>query len=142
MSEGTINLINKTASFDGRSIQLNEFLLIKNNVSNENIEKLLNSHLELMKLKSHGWKLDPEVNIDELKSINARMSEIFFEQQSLWGFEKDQELHEFWTAPHCTCPKNDNKEEWLNKLSSKNKGNNFTAHYNIKKTCPIHGGSL
>lgn len=139
MDQGTINLIERTAVYEGKFIQLNERLIIAQNVSEANIKLLLETHLELMKLKAEGLKLNPETDKDELRELFSKMTDIFFEQQMLWGFDKDKELHEFWTAPHCSCPKMDNKDEWLDKLMAKKVGNEYTPHYSIRNTCPVHG---
>lgn len=66
-------------------------------------------------------------NSKELKIIAAAITEIEFQLQDLWKFEKDIRMHSFFLLPHCTCPKMDNKER-------------LGTDYLITDTmCPIHG---
>lgn len=63
----------------------------------------------------------------QLKSLVADLTEVEFEIQELFGFERNAWYHRFWMTPGCQCPRLDNEE-------------NFGTKYSIiAEDCPLHG---
>lgn len=62
-----------------------------------------------------------------LKSLAKDLTEVEFELQTLWGFEKNANFHRFWETPKCLCPKLDNSDMYPNQ------------YYIINNSCPLHG---
>lgn len=64
---------------------------------------------------------------EELKSLALDITEVEFELQDLWGFDRNTRYHRFWALPKCQCPKMDN-DDW------------YGTKYSIKAVdCPLHG---
>ncbi|MHA1691362.1 MAG: hypothetical protein ACTSU7_06970 [Candidatus Heimdallarchaeaceae archaeon] len=49
-------------------------------------------------------------NVELLRSLAKEVTELEFEMQELWGFPQDQNFHEWYTFPKCSCPKMDNAD--------------------------------
>ena len=110
---------------DGKVIaQLNGRLAIKQNVSDEQLEKLKATHVLAHHLKNAARNTSDPV---KLKMLAAEFDKIETEQQLLWNFDPDPNFHRFFDFPGCTCPKSDNTERL------------GTPYKIINATCPIHG---
>lgn len=86
---------------------LNEALIQRNNISLEKIEKIKKLHLKKHEIFE---EMENETSTDLLKSYAKLVETIEYELQSLWGFTKDKNFHEWFLVPHCKCPKKDNRE--------------------------------
>lgn len=137
--DGYIDTNELKATHKDRFVYLNQIIIEKNKVSEDNVLALLHSHVELLRIKSNAIELDPKTQKTELKNAYRLMVAEFEKQQGLWGFEINPHFHEFWTAPHCSCPKKDNIDEWQILLSNNLKGVSYTPHYYRSKKCPVHG---
>lgn len=136
---GFINLKERKAVYKDRFILLNGLLIEKQNITDDEISQLLHSHVELMRLKDYAENLSPKTQKDELKENYKEIVKVFEKQQKLWHFDVNPEFHEFWTVPHCSCPKQDNREEWTTLISCYHLGKKYTPFYVKIKSCPVHG---
>lgn len=109
---------------DGTSTVLSEKLILKNTVSDENIELLRHSHI-------YKWQLYKEMEEastpSELQVLAKKVEALEFYQQELWGFPKNASFHKFWLMPQCDCPAMDNSDLY------------GTGHRVYAEHCPIHG---
>ena len=122
-------MTNKYSVFDadGKLIaQLNGRLAIKQNVSDEQLEKLKATHVLAHSLKEAARRT---TDVVKLRMLAAEFDKLETEQQLLWNFEPDPNFHRFFDFPGCTCPKLDNAERL------------GTPYLIINATCPIHGNS-
>lgn len=92
--------------------QLNKNLAVKQNVSDEGLEKLKSLHIEKYELFLELSKLDStkKKDISKLKKGAIKLEEIENGLQESWGFEVNRNYHEWYKIPHCLCPKMDNAE--------------------------------
>lgn len=134
---GYIEADKLVAVYHPKFIQLNSVLVKKKNISDENIEKLLHSHVELMRLKSYASMLD-STDVDELHRLYAEVEKTFFLQQALWGFPESASFHEFWTMPNCSCNKVDNIQEFHEAIRQSYTDKPFTPRYLFDSNCPVH----
>lgn len=105
---------------------LNDKLAKLNNVSDENIAKIVKAHI--FKLKQFEL-MEQTDNKCLLKSLADVIEQIEYELQELWGFAKDKNFHRWFDVPKCTCPKLDNEERI------------GTSYRIIAVHCPVHGES-
>ncbi len=108
---------------DGTSTYLNKLLLIKQKVSDENLELLKHAHIYKFNLYTEMGAADSPA---EFKVIAKKITDVEYYMQELWGFPKDIKMHRFWELPHCNCAKIDNEERY------------GTGIYIYSKNCPIH----
>lgn len=103
---------------------LNQALINRNKVTPEKVEKIKELHQKK-------WKIFDEMEVEKSRDIlraYAKLVEtIEYELQSLWGFAKDKNYHEWYKVPQCQCPKIDNDDR------------NGTPYQIYNKSCPIHG---
>jgi hypothetical protein len=92
-----------------RSI-LNRRLIIEKKVTEEQLERILSLHVEKLKLFDSMTKLDPEKNISLLMEKAKIFEGIEFSLQENWNFDKNSDFHEWYSVPHCGCPKLDNHD--------------------------------
>lgn len=103
---------------------LNQALIDKNKVTPEKVEKIKELHLRKWDIFS---QMEVETAKDILKAYAKLVETIEYELQSLWGFKKDKNYHEWFKVPQCQCPKVDNSERV------------GTPYPIYNKSCPIHG---
>ena len=101
---------------------LNSRLLAKQEVSDENIEKLKEVHVRKLEVFDKMKETDDK---QQLKELAITVENIEFELQKLWGFKEDKNMHEWYMVPK--CPKMDNYDY---------KGTEFKI---INLDCPVHG---
>jgi (2Fe-2S) ferredoxin len=109
---------------DGSKSVLNENLIIKKQVSKENIKKLVKLHLKLREVYTEMAKTDDPTS---LKKLAKKCTAIEFKQQECWGFPKNANFHNWYHVPKCECPKIDNSDM------------RGTPYQSINLECPIHG---
>ena len=80
----------------------------------------------LHSLRNKYYKEMVEEGVD-LKRYDSLCTELEFELQTLWGFERNFNYHRFWERPHCKCPRIDNEERL------------GTGYFIINNYCPLHG---
>lgn len=93
---------------DGVEItRLNGNLIAEQNISERDVGRLCRSHVLL-----HATLKEMETATlkDDIRRLANRVTRIEFIQQRLWGFKPDSTHHNWYTVPHCTCPKRDNAE--------------------------------
>lgn len=66
-------------------------------------------------------------DLDLLKWFAIELTELEFNLQKVWGFDRDLRFHRFWITPKCTCPKLDNEDAYP------------TGFYSYNLNCPLHG---
>lgn len=66
-------------------------------------------------------------DIGTLQHYDKVLTEIEFDIQECFGFEKNVYFHRFWERPKCLCPKMDNAERWGTPWSI------------TRSNCPLHG---
>lgn len=106
--------------------KINQALVKRQGIGDERLAKIQALHERRYLLIQEMEQLPRESGF--LLKIGAEaITEIDYELQELWGFERNREYHRFWELPHCTCPKMDNNERY------------GTGMYIINQDCPIHG---
>lgn len=110
-------------------LKLNSALVEQRKLSTANVIEILDLHAERLSLLEDMASCDPTKSAEKLvlRRLAEEHREIQFKLQEAWGFEKNQHYHDWFEVPHCTCPKEDNRER---------KG---TCYQVINLTCPIHG---
>lgn len=104
------------------------YTLNKRLIDQQNAWGNLSKIIELHEFKIAIFYLIHETNdIILMKSLVKDLTEIEFELQALWGFEKNANYHMFWQYPKCHCPKLDNNDNYPH------------GYYIINKECPLHG---
>ena len=113
-----------TVKVGDETVRLNEHLAKKQNVSDEALELLKESHVERIHLFNAAKETtDPPI----MKELAAQFEQLEFRQQALWGFPQDANFHMWFTFPGCTCPTLDNYDR------------RGTAYRVASVDCPIHG---
>ncbi len=105
---------------------INEALADKQGLSEQERNEINTLHSK----RSNIIKQISNTKISNKKTIQRllkRWSEIEFELQEAWKFEKDANFHRFWELPHCKCPKMDNDDNYPH------------GYYVIVENCPLHG---
>jgi len=109
---------------EDKSIYLNKLLIERQNVSEEDVERLKQKHRERLRVVISMEKTD-EPNV--LKLLNETIVKIDFALQEIWGFKQNSNYHRWWEVPKCKCPPMDNRDRYGTK-------------YRITvDNCPIHG---
>ena len=73
-------------------------------------------------------KIKAEDDPKRLKKLAEKITDIDFDLQEAWGFERDEKFHTWWyRLPKCICPKIDNRDCVGTVLR-------YTSH-----DCPLHG---
>jgi hypothetical protein len=111
---------------DGEIVtHLNKNLAIKQKVTDEQLEALKLSHLLRSFLFDTAEKsLSEPLKLQMLANV---FDSLETEQQKLWNFEQNPDMHMFFNFPGCLCPKMDNRERL------------GTPYKIINHNCPIHG---
>lgn len=101
---------------------LSQSLIKSQNVSTANQRKLAKLH----SLKYAMFSTFSAWNVEEYKET---LKALEFSAQEAWGFEKDEDNHQWWLSdPNCQCPKMDNKERIGHHVG-----------YIHTSNCPVHG---
>ena len=113
------------AEFAGRVVRLNPKLLREKNITDpETIKKIVNSHVDKLKIFAEMDKTD---DVIELHGFAKQIENLEFVQQDLWGFPRNSNYHYWNKVPKCTCPRMDNADTY------------GTKYRNIDMQCPVHG---
>jgi hypothetical protein len=113
------------AEYNGKRVLLNPRLLKKQEIADpEVIQKLIDSHIEKLKIIEQMDMSDDPVN---LHNLAVDIEKIEFKQQELWGFPKNRDYHYWYNVPKCTCPYMDNRDNY---------GTPFRL---VDDNCPVHG---
>ena len=103
---------------------LNSALVQRNSVTSEKVEKIKKLHVKKLEIFE---EMEKEESKEMLKAYANLIETIEYELQTLWGFNKDRTMHEWYNVPKCRCPKSDN---------SSRQGTTYKV---IIPNCPIHG---
>jgi len=104
---------------------LNPRLAQRQGVTVEGLKTIKNVHRKILKLFD---KIRAEDDVLELHLLAEKITELDFQLQDAWGFERDANFHTWWyKAPKCTCAKMDNHDYLGTPLNS------------INLSCPLHG---
>lgn len=107
-------------------MKLNEELIKKQNVTEEQKFELLNLYKELISKIEESYN---EISLDKIKEIAKEVEDIEFKLQENWNFSKDINYHRYWLdVNHCSCPKMDNLDFMY-----------FGRGKIINSNCLIHG---
>ena len=104
---------------------LSKSIALRNNITLEQLEKLKQLHVRKLELFE---QMAQETDRVILRKMAAEFEQIEFKMQENWNFPQDRNMHEWYTAPQCTCPKMDNRD------------NRGTKYRTINLSCPVHGG--
>lgn len=96
-----------TVRYQDHSVTLNRFLIKKRNISNISVWKIMVLHRQQLEIEVAMEKM-PVTAVNLLQSLMDEITEINFELQDLWGFQRNADFHKTHYLPHCTCPKIDN----------------------------------
>ena len=115
--------------YKDRSIKINSSLVKQKKINDETLNKIKELHLSKLKIfdEIENYKIETGNDIVILHKLANKLTEIEFQLQELWGFNKDADFHRFWLTPKCICPKMDNEENY---------GDIYSI---ISDNCPLHG---
>ena len=110
-------------------LKLNSALVEQQKLSTASVIEILDLHADRLSLLEDMASCDPTKTVEKLvlRRLAEEHRENQFKLQEAWGFGKNQLYHDWFEVPHCTCPKEDNRER---------KG---TFYQIINLDCPIHG---
>lgn len=112
---------------DGTHTILNRDLAAQLCLTDDEIELLKISHLELWELYEEMKAID---DVFDLRELALKVEQLEFHQQKLWKFNENRLLHNWHRVPKCIC----------NKPNAAKDGRSWLPRrYFIKDTCPIHG---
>lgn len=111
---------------DKPSVTLNKFLVIKQGLTESDINKIMKLH-EIRLEKVAAMKNLNSSDLAALRELRDEITEIDFQLQDLWKFGRNINYHRFFELPHCTCPRFDNLERI------------GLAEKIVDADCPIHG---
>lgn len=106
------------------SLVLNKALLDQQ-LAWHNLDLIKSLHKERFILEDEMYATDDP---DLLYLLDKLYTEIEFELQDAWGFERNTKFHKFWQRPKCRCPVMDNEDRW-----------NGSEYRVINSKCPLHG---
>jgi hypothetical protein len=108
---------------------LNPKLVEKQELTDADIQVIIDAHNERLHLFHRLEKVDPETleGRAELRAGAARLEELEFKMQEGWKFPQSRDHHTWWyQIPHCRCPRLDNRDNF-------GTGQRFVA-----RDCPVH----
>jgi hypothetical protein len=114
---------------DGKEYAVNPYFAIQRKASYKTLEKVKSIHVQLCDLVK---KVDEEDDAVKLNKLVDEITELDYQLQDLWGFERDKNFHTWLKKSkrfHCTCPILDNEDM--------PKDMRF-----ISEDCPLHGKKL
>jgi hypothetical protein len=111
----------------GKTIYLNENLIIKLNLSEERIKDIKQLHRQAISCDISLTKMVKLDNLLHLADLLNHWHEIQENLQEAWGFPKDRNYHKFWELTSCKCPKMDNEDRYP------------SGYYVISSKCALHG---
>lgn len=103
---------------------VNKSMAYAKGLSKETIDAIEDLHERRMELYG---VMDHCLINDDLPKYDDECTQIEFELQELWGFEKNANFHIFWDRPRCICPTMDNHDRYP------------YGNYVINSICPLHG---
>ena len=84
---------------------LNGRLAEERGLSERDVERLVLSHQMRHEICQ---KMAASSDKQRIRELAKRITKLEYCQQTLWGFPKDETYHNWYTVPHCSCPKSDN----------------------------------
>jgi len=105
---------------------INKELVKKQGVSKQDISKINRLHEIRDDYIARMKKLNPKKEQYLLRLFSSFITEINYQLQELWGFDRNKNYHRDWYLPHCICPKMDNDDMY------------GTDYQVITDKCPIH----
>lgn len=104
---------------------LNPRFAARKKVTVEGLRKIQNTHRKILGLFD---KIRQEDDSVKLHKMAERVTELDYELQAIWGFERDVNFHTWWfKAPKCACAKMDNTD-FIG-----------TPYNSVNESCPLHG---
>lgn len=116
--------------FNGKVMTaINPVLVERQGINDKGLEVIKSLHRDRFAIEEE-MELCGKDDVQHLKSLFSKWTEIQFSLQEAWGFEKDENMHQFWTVPHCSCPKLNNQDDYMVK-----------GIFHVDQKCPVHGSS-
>ena len=107
---------------------INPAFCIKQNITDKDLRKIKQIHIKRLKLFD---KIEAENDVVVLHELANKVTDIDFELQDAWGFERDINYHTLWyRTPKCSCAKMDN-DDFIG-----------TKYNSINDACPLHGSII
>ena len=103
---------------------LNQRLVEKQGLTANTVEAIVALHEEKLEVFAG---MSTTTDSTTLRTLANVVTNIEFQLQVLWGFERSADFHYWWNVPHCTCPVMDNRERW------------GTPHSVRNMDCIVHG---
>ena len=111
---------------DGKAVgYLNAALIEANGVPHTNLPLLRLSHGYKHILKE---KMRDSTDLHEIIRLGRIWTHVLYFQQSLWGFQLNEDYHNWAEIPHCCCPDTHGKR-W---------GGQAPRPHFIDPDCPVH----
>jgi hypothetical protein len=120
-------------TLDDLTVRVGEFSvtlnarMIKFQAVLEYVEMIKDLHTEKLTVYTHMQNTTmPSV----LAQYAERLTEIEYDLQEAWGFDRNVRFHKFWEAPKCKCPQMDNDDAYP------------SGYYSFNTKCPVHGEAI
>lgn len=112
-----------TVTFNNKKFRLSRHLIVAQDCA-ENLSQLKTLHG--IRVAIYSWmKLTDNKTL--LRKLDSLCTELEFEIQTAWKFDRDKNYHRYWERPKCECPGMDNRKRW------------GTAYGIVNLNCPLHG---
>lgn len=118
------NLSKYLVEYKTHKYYINKKLCDMQKLSEDNIRGIVQKHIQKLMMFEQMEETDDPNKLKELAQI---VNDIEFDLQELWGFALDENFHEWYLVPKCTCPKLDNIDR------------RGTKYRIFSGDCPIHG---
>lgn len=119
-----------TINYLGKTITLNQNLIIKLNLSETQIKDIKQLHrqaiscdISLTEIAHLGGSGNTEILLEHWHDIQYQL-------QDAWGFERNIKFHKFWKLTSCSCPKMDNDDRYP------------SGYYVMSGKCALHGKEI
>ena len=90
----------------------------------ENLDAIKELHTKRIGIYIEMVKTD---DAKKLKEFDKECTDLEFELQDLWKFDRDVNYHRFWDRPQCACPTMDNEDSYP------------IGYYITNGNCLLHG---
>lgn len=105
--EGAMEKDRYTLYIDDKPVLRLNLALIKKQDCLENVSAILEKHRE--RLEIHVAMMETS-DSTLLQLYDQMYTDVEFELQDLWKFERNANFHRFWERPKCGCPRMDNMD--------------------------------
>lgn len=111
----------------GKKLTINKELADKRGIDDATLLKIQELHFLREATKDLMGKVE---NLELLPGLAEVLTDVEYQLQDLWGFERNPNYHRWFEVPRCSCPKMDNSDSL---------GSSTRYH---DGTCPVHSQGM